>query len=235
MTKIDSSSFFISNNGNETFNDCTLVMPAPNGIASIGNLCVDLLITDLKKVGYLQSNLITPIIGYDPVNLVTAMEVFQSPEKNFVFVQLRSPVLKNFGVKFSLEFKKFFDLFKEVVFLTGLDSSRRTDKDLIDGAQLKVFSQSSCQKFDINSFPPGTGLSKVFFKNYFDSENDNIYCLKNVNFKILGYFCSEGDNLNSSVLFFNLVCEHLGLKKELKFPLAWEKLYGQEKFTIDLY
>ena len=91
----------------------TLIMPSPNGIAYMGQLCVDLLVQNMnmKRIGYIDSCFVNGFVGSnsftgDLNDLTTAFEgnfsierfikvfSFSGPNEIFTVLQLRSRVIE---------------------------------------------------------------------------------------------------------------------------------------------
>ncbi|ORX53913.1 hypothetical protein BCR36DRAFT_368929 [Piromyces finnis] len=148
----------------------TLILPALNNIANIGQLTIDLLITslNLKRVGYFDSPYLLPIIGNDPYGnnsnfLATNIEIYQNEDNSISVIQIRSPVITKKGnemIKDLFEWIKTIN-FRYVVLLSGADASRGNDK-LIESNRLKIMRTDALkQVLDFNGHIDSLEWNKI--------------------------------------------------------------------------
>ncbi|KAI8813874.1 hypothetical protein BJ742DRAFT_766890 [Cladochytrium replicatum] len=120
----------------------TLLMPAPNSIANLSQLAIDILLTTLRveRVGFIDCPYIIPVCGLESPRelgkeriLHTAAEAYQTIEgTKFTILQIRAPVAKGKGAPFVRDLSKWCASakFSDVVVATGADASLRDDRQL---------------------------------------------------------------------------------------------------------
>jgi hypothetical protein len=227
-----------------------LLMPGPNGIGFLGQLSIDLLLSNLQfdRIGYLESDMIEPIFGtncYNQRDSYTAFELYQSVlYPNITILQLRSNCIKGYGQAFCSSLAEWIrdSKFQDVVLLTGLDKTRRNDAQL-NSSPLRFLSNN--EKLSDNAvalavqemeavdnegipykayLPPGSGLTNFLLEK-----------LK-IPFIVLAWFTEVGDNSipAQSVATKAAQLSQL-LVKDIKVPESWEVLYGPETELRELF
>jgi predicted ATP-grasp superfamily ATP-dependent carboligase len=114
----------------------TLLMPSPNGIAYLGQLSLDLIIStgQFQRIGYFDCPLVEPLTAMNTYGfggqLYTAFELYKKGD--VTIIQLRSNVIRGLGSAFASMLFEWIKLqaFRRVVVATGLDQSRRNDAQL---------------------------------------------------------------------------------------------------------
>nr|ACO15311.1 Proteasome assembly chaperone 2 [Caligus clemensi] len=225
-----------------------LVLPSLVSIGNVGQLSMDLLLSSIKprKVGSLYHDALLPIVGPDVGNnsLLTAAEVFVKDK--FVFLQLRSAVLKGYRrtwVRDLIAWMKGIGKFQEIICLSSIDAHERTDGQIREGSFRYLSTQEDesltamkWQTLELKEhFPslpktkelteedklyiPGGGFSKELYKQC--KEQD-------LKLHILFTFSSEGDNVHDAIG----LQEHFNSWKKqvdrLVIPSSWSHLYGNQ-------
>ncbi|KAF9644611.1 hypothetical protein BDM02DRAFT_3174403 [Thelephora ganbajun] len=102
--------------------------------ANVGQLAADLIISslDLHRIGIFNPRDLVPVVGAredDRPGVSTPLELYGRQEANIVVIQQRSPALKSRKDEFILNLYSFIQSsrFSAVVFLSGVDTSSRTD------------------------------------------------------------------------------------------------------------
>lgn len=105
--------------------------------ANVGQLAADLLISslDLHRIGIFNPRDLVPVVGAredDEPGVTTPLELYGRHDANVVVIQQRSPVLKSRKDEFISNLYSFIQTseFSAVVFLSGMDTSNRTDEQM---------------------------------------------------------------------------------------------------------
>ncbi|KAF9784472.1 PAC2 family-domain-containing protein [Thelephora terrestris] len=113
-----------------------LIVPVVS-TANIGQLAVDLLISslDLHRIGIFDPRDLVPVVAAredDEPGITTPLELYGSQDANFVVIQQRSPALKSRKDEFISDLHRFIQTseFSAVIFLSGVDTSSRTDEQM---------------------------------------------------------------------------------------------------------
>lgn len=228
-------------------------------IGNIGQLASDLLISSLagtRKVGYLATDLVQPIVGHDPfvqssTDLSLSCELYENKSLKLVILQQRAPLFKgkrNAFVELLTQFIQT-EKFKESICLTSSNAYERLDAQL-SGIQCRYLSakpESSTideslnwkileKRIDHNnngndlkelaSFIPGGGISQKFYKMSQE---------KNLNSYVLIVFAHEGNNIPEAFQLVNymnewkkyLIKSSVSSQLPWRIPISWKYLFGQ--------
>lgn len=105
--------------------------------ANVGQLAADLLIStlDLRRIGVFNPRDLVPVVGAredDEPGVTTPLELYGRKDANIVVIQQRSPVLKSRKDEFISNLHDFIQSseFSAVIFLSGVDTSNRTDEQM---------------------------------------------------------------------------------------------------------
>ncbi|KAI8911654.1 proteasome assembly chaperone 2 [Gorgonomyces haynaldii] len=219
------------------------LFPGPNQIAYVGQLSLDLIIQScgFKRVGFLSSPLVEPLVAmnvYGQGQLYTPFEVYQN--HGFTIVQLRSPVLKGYGIEFASTLADWAQQFNQVFVLTSFDQSRRSDVQLrsvpfrvhhnnlsesmrmkvqlLDWIPLEPFENEFAEHPTV--LPPGGGLTRFLLDEF--EKKKRPFC-------ILGWFTGRGDNSLVAHALADHLDQLLDLKRASKIdkwtvPVSWTVL-----------
>ncbi|XP_012260673.2 proteasome assembly chaperone 2 [Athalia rosae] len=230
----------------------TLVLPSV-AVGNVGQLAVDLFISSLnaRRIGYIWSSEFIPIFGPDPYDenssdLCTALDVFCSPEKKVLLLQIRSPLIKE-PVIFFDELQNFIaeKNIAKVVILTSSYSHERRDHQIRTVPLRYLASQDimleHSEKFNRLNWTyleskavedgssevleiPGGGFAKALYDALLKIK---IPCI------VLLRFCSEGDNVPDAVELASYLDQWLQLFSKdvsgnliITKPPSWKFLFG---------
>jgi len=105
--------------------------------ANVGQLAADLIISslDLHRISIFDPRNLVPVVGAredDEPGVTTPLELYGRQEVNIVVIQQRSPVLKSRKDEFISDLYNFIksSQFSAVIFLSGMDTSNRTDEQM---------------------------------------------------------------------------------------------------------
>jgi len=120
----------------DNLNGKVLIVPVVS-VANVGQLAADLLISslDLHRIGIFNPKDLVPVVGAredDEAGVTTPLELYSRQDVNIVVIQQRSPVLKSRKDEFISDLCSFIQSskFSAVVFLSGVDTSNRTDEQM---------------------------------------------------------------------------------------------------------
>ncbi|KAJ3314336.1 hypothetical protein HDV04_000702 [Boothiomyces sp. JEL0838] len=217
-----------------------LNQPAPNSVAFLGQLAIDLLIHNFgfTRVGIFNSPFVEPISGSrvysgDDDQIYTAFELYRSDHYDFLIAQIRSPVSTGFAIQFAKSFAEWVQKNEMKLFiLTGFDKRRRDDEQLRSNQLYYHSTELSLTQYGVNEIikeldgsdyasrlPFGAGVSRFI-----------IHELGHKNYTVLGYFTEEGDNLDPALQLVEVTGKafNLSFPKQLKYPASWAALYGPQ-------
>ncbi|XP_061025816.1 proteasome assembly chaperone 2 [Eubalaena glacialis] len=244
---------------------CTLLMPAVS-VGNVGQLAIDLIISTLNmcKIGYFYTDCLVPMVGNNPyataeensTELSINAEVYASPSKKLVALQLRSIFIKYKSKSFCeklLSWVKSSNCAKVVV-LSSSHSYHRNDLQLrstpfrylltpsvqksvqnkIQSLNWEEMEKSPCiPEIDDSEFCvriPGGGITKTLYDEG---------CSKEIPMVILLKFVSEGDNIPDALGLVEYLNEWLQIIKPClqcddpsasalpwKMPSSWRLLFG---------
>lgn len=238
----------ISNLSGIAGDDLTAVIACPS-VGNVGQLACDLLITnsDVEHVGSTWHPGLLPLVGGDPYRqssdkICTSNDFYQTRTRKFLFAQLRAPVLMSESADFSRQLVDLLRTYnvKKIVVLSGMFGHQRDDEAIRAGLfrfvlngqaepDASTLSSLGWVRLEGNSAENpacpkirGTGFTRALF---------NVCAEKSVPFVALVYACSEGDNLQDSLLFTSRVNQWLDVidnPQQIKKPISWKYLFGNE-------
>ncbi|KAJ8880954.1 hypothetical protein PR048_017427 [Dryococelus australis] len=242
----------------QAFKGYSFILPSVS-VGNVGQLAVDLILSSLTavKVGYVLHPAILPVVGSDPYDLQSSSfmigcEIFAVENLKLLFMQIRSPLIKQLRNDFLLKLVKWIQKMEcaEVIMLTSSYEYERSDEQ-IRGTPLRylmtanLFSKheeriaqlgwKELEKrrcADITTLGssigeklciPGGGFAKVLFDMCTKQEISSAILLK---------FCSEGDNIPDSVLLADYWNDLVRIVPQTisgdrwRFPPSWKHLFG---------
>ncbi|KAJ3321703.1 hypothetical protein HDV06_003996 [Boothiomyces sp. JEL0866] len=218
----------------------TIVMPAPNSVAYLGQLAIDLLIHNygFTRVGIFNSPFVEPIAGSrvyagDDDQIYTAFELYHSDQCDFLIAQIRSPVLTGFAIQFAKSLAEWIRQNEIKVFiLSGFDKRRRDDEQLRSNQLYYHSSAVQLSQYGVNEITKELDGSEYASRLPFGAGVSR-FILHELNHKectVLGYFTEEGDNLDPALQLVQVVVKAFNLKplKQVKHPASWAALYGPQ-------
>ncbi|KAH9986532.1 PAC2 family-domain-containing protein [Russula compacta] len=232
----------------------TLVVPIVSA-ANIAQLTVDLLITSLslRVIGMFDSRDLVPVVGGredGEEGISTPLELFGKEECDVVVIQQRSPVLVPRKQEFIDALSQFLrgSGFSAILFLSGVDTTNRTDAQMItptyhvhppsspswENSPLSSISQLPIPEYSspVNQYPgssqdegpipfiPGGGLTRRILSNLPESWE--------IPTAALVQFVLEGDNRSDASLMAAIVAKVFSLEvQEWRQPFSWQQgLFG---------
>jgi len=170
-------SFYIPVDESPPWKGYTLVVPAVS-VGNVGQLAADLVISTLqmKKVGHITDDSITPVIGNDPYagcfssrvgtlhlkpenghtpsapSLMTSCELYESSAHRVVVMQLRSPLIRGRKASFRNKLVAFIKekQFDQIVMLCSTHAHERLDQQL-RGDQFRYIATDSFSARSVHS------------------------------------------------------------------------------------
>jgi len=243
----------------------TLIIPTVS-IANVPQLTIDLYVSSLKleRVGFLNDNSVMPVAGvFEPApekGITVALEVYQTKNRQFTFVQQRTPLYKGKRDIFVSNIDAFITAagFSKTLIITSTDASRRVDVQ-ITGVPFRLlapdgsFVAERAAEMNLPMFeklPEETDHVPDTAK-----EDDDIPTIhgSGIARKIYGrlrskhevamliMFALEGDNLQDTIQYANCLDSLLHIvdaTPDSKFawapPASWQGLFGAP-FNPELY
>jgi len=191
-------SFYVPLAESTSWKDFTFVLPAVS-VGNAGQLAVDLLISTLqmKKVGLIQDDGITPVIGSDPYtgcfasrvgtlqlkpenagtqsapSLMTGCELYESTDHQLVVMQLRSPLIRGRKSAFLERLLNFIieKQFRETITLASSHAHERIDSQL-EGDQFRYLVSAKSMTSDHGLFSMLGWLSLEHRDSHDDRDKD---------------------------------------------------------------
>ncbi|XP_065334266.1 proteasome assembly chaperone 2 [Cloeon dipterum] len=217
-------------------------------IGNVGQLAVDILIATVRpeKWAIAWHPALVPIVGGDPYDyssnsLATACELYLSKERKLIFLQLRSPLVKEHGKDFLLKLSKWIEekKFSEVLILASLAAYERFGPQLT-GHPFRYLTTSSQVDPEISKWGPalekkqfelggkksedfvmiGSGFAKQLYKSCSSAGVESTVLMK---------FCDEGFNdtdANQLASFANAWSRILSADSKWRLPPSWSHLVG---------
>ncbi|KAI8366353.1 PAC2 family-domain-containing protein [Choanephora cucurbitarum] len=233
----------VSNYDSQLLKGSKLLLPTVS-IGNVPQLTFDLLVHTLKlqRVGYIDQDALMPVSGIredDQTGVTVPMEVFQSNDHQWTYVQQRSPTIKGKRQAFLDQLVEFASQFSQVTIVTSMDASRRLDSQ-IRGAPFRVFGDKSVvDQLAVLGIPvlenmlnedawrlPGAGLARHLYQQL----------SPRLPTSLLVMFALEGDNVQDSIEYANLINTVFKLQTISHWtpPKSWEFLFGTP-FNAELY
>lgn len=191
-------SFYVPLAESTSWKDFIFVLPAVS-VGNAGQLAVDLLISTLqmKKVGLIQDDSITPVIGSDPYTgcfasrvgtlqlkpengvtqsapaLMTSCELYESTAHQLVVMQLRSPLIRGRKLSFLHRLLDFIKekQFRETITLASSHAHERIDSQL-EGDQFRYLVSSSSMSSDHGLLSQLKWLSLEYRESHDERDKD---------------------------------------------------------------
>ncbi|KAH8547877.1 PAC2 family-domain-containing protein [Umbelopsis sp. PMI_123] len=235
----------------------TLIIPTVS-IANVPQLTIDLYVSSLKleRVGFLDDPSVMPVAGVfesDPSKGITvALEVYQTKDRHFTFVQQRTPIFKGKRQVFLSNLDAFItaSAFAKTLIITSTDASRRVDVQMT-GVPFRLFASENSfvseraaemnlpmleilpeeegdlrdQSKEDSDIPRmhGSGIAKKLYARLRAKHP----------VAILIMFALEGDNLQDTIQYANCLDSLLrivNVSLDSKFswtpPVSWQGLFG---------
>jgi len=244
--------FFAVGNHSIDFSEHSLVVPALS-IGNVGQLATDLLIANFnfKKVGYLESPYVLPIVGNDACsfkeegNISINLEVFQHPSAKVTVVQQRAPIARKRAEDYAKQLVAWVKAakFKELILLNSTDAVNRVDIQTTE-TQLRYWTSQPHNSPTANrlnslgwhplepeSFPfvfkRGSAVKKI---------EEECQSVKESPLPLIMFtvFCGEGNSAPESIPLADYANRYLQLQKEVEWrsPLSWSKIGSK---TLDFH
>ncbi|KAI9289382.1 PAC2 family-domain-containing protein [Umbelopsis sp. AD052] len=233
----------------------TLIIPTVS-IANVPQLTVDLFVSSLKleRVGFLEDHSVMPVAGVFEVNpdmgITVALEVYQTKDRRFTFVQQRTPIFKGKRQVFLSNLEAFIVAsgFAKILIITSTDASRRVDVQMT-GVPFRLFApddsfvseraaelnlpmlellpeeEGDHQNKEDSDIPTmhGSGIAKKLYARLRSKHP----------VAILAMFALEGDNLQDTIQYANCLDSLMRIvdaSPDANFswspPASWQGLFG---------
>ncbi|OBZ81932.1 Proteasome assembly chaperone 2 [Choanephora cucurbitarum] len=228
----------VSNYDSNLLKGSKLLLPTVS-IGNVPQLTFDLLVHTFKlqRVGYIDQDTLMPVSGIredDKTGVTVPMEVFQSKDHQWTYVQQRSPTIKGKRQAFLDQLVQFASQFSQVIIVTSMDASRRLDSQ-IRGGPFRVFGDKSVVdqlgipvlENMLNEDLPAAGLARHLYQQLSSSLPTSLLVM----------FALEGDNVQDSIEYAHLINTVFKLQTDISSwtpPKSWEFLFGTP-FNAELY